>query len=57
MGRTDTAKAVMHARIESRIYSIHRERVMLGPDLAALYAVETGALTRAVKRQPQPVPA
>ena len=37
-------------RIESSIYSIRGERVMLDRDLAALYGVETTALTRAVKR-------
>lgn len=36
--------------IESQIYLVRGERVMLDSDLAALYGVETGALNRAVKR-------
>jgi hypothetical protein len=37
-------------RITSKIYVIHRARVMFDSDLAGLYGVETGALNRAVKR-------
>jgi hypothetical protein len=37
-------------RIASRIYLIRGEKVMLDSDLAELYAVQTGALVRAVKR-------
>jgi ORF6N domain len=37
-------------RIATRIYLIRDEKVMLDSDLAELYAVETGALVRAVKR-------
>lgn len=36
--------------IESRIYQIRGERVMLDSDLAELYGVETAALNRAVRR-------
>ncbi len=38
------------ARIESRIYLIRGQKVMLDNDLADLYDVETKALNRAVKR-------
>jgi len=37
-------------RIESLIYIIREERVMLDQDLAALYEVETKALVQAVQR-------
>ena len=37
-------------RIESRIFIIRRQKVILDEDLAALYEVETKALNRAVKR-------
>ena len=36
--------------MESRIYTIRGERVMMDSDLAEMYEVETGALNRAVKR-------
>ncbi len=36
--------------IESRIHSIRGQRVMLSPDLAELYGIETRALTQAVRR-------
>jgi hypothetical protein len=36
--------------IESRIYVLRGQKVMLDADLAALYQVETGALNRAVRR-------
>lgn len=36
--------------IESRIYTIRGERVMLDFDLASLYEVETKVLNQAVKR-------
>ena len=36
--------------IESRIYLIRREKVILDVDLAALYEVEVKALNQAVKR-------
>ncbi len=37
-------------QIEAMIYTIRGHRVMLDSDLAKLYAVETGALNRQVKR-------
>ena len=37
-------------RIEKQILLIRGEKVMLDADLAELYGVETGALTRTVKR-------
>jgi hypothetical protein len=37
-------------QIESQIFLIRGQRVMLDDDLAALYEVETKALNRAVKR-------
>jgi len=39
-------------KIEKAIYLIRGEKVMLDRDLASLYEVETGALNRAVKRNP-----
>ena len=36
--------------IESQIYLLRREKVMLGPQLALLYGVETKILNQAVKR-------
>jgi hypothetical protein len=39
-------------KIEGLIYQLHGHRVMLDRDLAELYAVDTGALNRAVKRNP-----
>ncbi len=38
------------ARIQSSIIQLRSERVMLDADLAMLYGVETGALTRAMRR-------
>jgi ORF6N domain len=38
------------AGIESRIYSIRGQRVMLSPDLAELYGIETKVLLQAVRR-------
>ena len=43
-------EATVTARIESLIYIIREERVMLDQDLAALYEVETKALVQAVQR-------
>ena len=43
-------------RIASQIYVIRGEQVMLDSDLAALYGVETGALTRAMKRNRERFP-
>lgn len=38
--------------IESKIYMIRNQKVMIDADLAALYSVETGQLNRAVQRNP-----
>lgn len=43
-------------QIESRIFVIRGHKVMLDADLAELYAVETGALNRAVKRNSERFP-
>ena len=37
-------------RIETRIFALRNQRVMLSPDLARLYGVEPRALVQAVKR-------
>jgi hypothetical protein len=42
--------AVPQERIFSAILLVRRQKVMLDADLAVLYGVETGALTRAVRR-------
>ena len=42
--------------IESRIWLIRRQKVMLDSDLASLYEVETKALNRAVKRNSERFP-
>lgn len=47
MTQTDLIPA---ERIETSIYSIRGERVMLDRDLAALYGIETKVLKRAVRR-------
>ena len=46
----------MTNRIESLIYIIREERVMLDQDLAALYRVETKALVQAVQRNAKRFP-
>ncbi len=43
-------------RIVSQIYLIRDQKVMLDSDLAALYGVQTGALTRAMKRNRERFP-
>ncbi len=43
--------------IAARIRVVHGQRVMLGPDLAALYGVDTRALTQAVRRNAGRFPA
>ena len=43
-------------RIESLIYVIREQQVMLDSDLARLYGVETKALNQAVKRNIQRFP-
>ena len=47
---TITELIVPVERIESRIYLIRGEKVMLDADLAELYQVETFNLNKAVKR-------
>ena len=44
-------------RIETSIYSVRGERVMLDRDLAALYGVETKVLKQAVRRNIDRFPA
>ena len=41
--------------IQSKIYEIRGERVMLDRDIAALYNVETKVLNQAVKRKHQKI--
>ena len=41
---------VVSERIENKIHTLRGKRVMLDTDLAELYAVETGQLKRAVRR-------
>lgn len=48
--------AIPLVRIESRIYLIRGEKVLLDRDLAELYGVETGALNRAVQRNSERFP-
>lgn len=43
-------------RILQSILVLRGEKVMLDADLAAMYGVETGALVRAVKRNPERFP-
>jgi hypothetical protein len=49
--------AVHMEMIERRIYVIRGQKVMLDSDLADLYEVETKALNRAVRRNPERFPA
>ncbi len=44
------AEQLLHSTIQSKIYEIRGQRVMLDFDLAALYQVETRVLNQAVKR-------
>ena len=46
----DLAQLVQVSALSSRIHLLRGTRVMLGPDLAELYAVEPRALVQAVKR-------
>jgi len=43
-------KDLIPANLETRIYTIRGQKVMLDSDLAELYQVETKALKRAVRR-------
>ncbi len=54
MAKTDFLVPI--ERIASQIYLIRGEKVLLDSDLAALYDVETGALTRAMKRNRERFP-
>ncbi|MDE6484404.1 MAG: ORF6N domain-containing protein [Duncaniella sp.] len=49
-------KSIIPVRIESLIYVIREQQVMLDSDLARLYGVETKALNQAVKRNIQRFP-
>jgi hypothetical protein len=48
--------AVLTDRIESRIFIIRGQKVMIDADLATLYEVETKVLTQAVKRNEERFP-
>ncbi len=50
-------KDLIPANLETRIYSIRGQKVMLDSDLAELYGVETSALNRQVKRNIDRFPA
>ncbi len=54
MAKTDSLIPI--ERIASQIYVIRGQKVMLDSDLAALYGIETGALTRAMKRNRERFP-
>jgi hypothetical protein len=49
-------EAIVPAHVEQKILLLRGERVMLDADLAALYGVETRALTQAVKRNRERFP-
>jgi ORF6N domain len=53
----DNRAMVPLERIESRIFLIRGQKVMLDADLARLYEVETRALVQAVKRNIERFPA
>lgn len=54
---TDISRSTIPVKIESLIYVIRDQQVMLDSDLASLYGVETKALNQAVKRNIQRFPA
>jgi len=55
---TDTPTALVpHARVQSRIWVVRKQTVLLDSDLAELYGLETRALVQAVKRNPDRLPA
>ncbi len=54
MAETDSLIPI--ERIASQIYLLRGDKVMLDSDLAALYGIETGALTRAMKRNRERFP-
>ncbi len=45
-----------HETIERKIYFIRNKKVMLGPDLAGMYGVETKVLNRVIKRNVERFP-
>jgi ORF6N domain len=47
---TEKVRAALIDRVERRIFLLRGQKVMLSPDLAELYEVETRALVQAVKR-------
>jgi hypothetical protein len=51
-----TSKALVPARVDSRILTIRDERVILDRDLAELYGVPTKVLNQAVKRNEERFP-
>ena len=53
---TNKALIASVEQIESQIFLIRGQKVMLDTDLAELYGVETGALNRAVKRNSERFP-
>ena len=54
--KTDNKPVISVERIETYIYLIRGQKVMLDSDLAELYGVETKVLKRAVKRNSQRFP-
>ncbi len=48
--RTTALATVPAAAIQQQIFAVRDRQVLLDEDLAELYGVETGALTRAVRR-------
>lgn len=57
IGRVNRIPCVEIARVEGLIHLVRGQRVIFDRDLAALYAVGTGALNRAVKRNLERFPA
>ena len=45
-----TTAIISHVSVETKIFVIHGEKVMLDRDLAELYGVETRTLNQAVRR-------
>ena len=53
---TDETKLILVDQIGPLIHEIRRQKVVLDSDLAMLYGVETKALNRAIKRNPERFP-
>lgn len=53
----EARSSIIAERIERRIFLLRGQKVMLSPDLAQLYDVETRALVQAVKRNVERFPA